>query len=56
MQELLMKLQELKGRASVSYMEAELNAEESELAYAEGVLEGIDMAIKLVQDTIGGKE
>ena len=56
MQELLMEIQELKGRASITYMEAELTADESELAHAEGVVDGIDMVIKLIQDIIGGKE
>ena len=55
MQELLREIQELKWRASITYMEAELTADESELAHAEGVLSGIDMVLDLVNNYTGGK-
>ena len=55
MQDLLTEIQELRETAYRSYKEAELTEDEKGLAYAEGILSGIDMVIDLVNNYTGGK-
>ena len=52
MQELLKKMQEDREIAYKVYREAELTEDEAGLAYADGVLSGIDRMIKIVQEYI----
>lgn len=50
MQELLKQIQEAREQAYRAYMEAELTADEAGLAHTEGILEGMDIMINLVQE------
>lgn len=51
MQELLKKMQEDRESAYRVYREAELTEDEKGLAYADGVLDGINRMIKLVEES-----
>lgn len=52
MQELLKKMQEERESAYRVYREAELTEDEKGLAYVDGVLDGINRMIKLVEESI----
>ena len=55
MKELLLEIQELRETAYRACKEAELVATDIGVAYADGVLSGIDMVINLVNNYTGGK-
>ena len=55
MEELLDKMLELRESAYKVYREGELTGTETSVAYADGVLEGIDMMMNLVKDQLEEK-
>lgn len=55
MQELLKQMQESRDSAYRSYKELELVDDERCVAYASGILEGINMMIKLVKEFTGNE-
>lgn len=52
MQELLDGLQELIETAHTVYKDAQLTEDESGLAHAEGVLDGLNMVLTLIKDIV----
>jgi hypothetical protein len=52
MEELLKKMQEIREQAYKAWREAEQTAEEESLAYASGIVEGMDIMITLVKETM----
>jgi len=56
MQELLKQMQESREIAYRSYREAELAEDEGGVAFASGVVEGIDRMINLVKEFTGNEK